>query len=101
MDCAVPLKRGDEATCQQPLGAVACWPLFLLTCALLMTSSHSEGRIGAGGFVAGCGDGMCIGLPAVGQFGPPWMQETVMPQVLSGRKRICLAITEPEAGSGT
>lgn len=42
---------------------------------------------------------MCIGLPAVGQFGPDWMQETVMPAVLSGKKRICLAITEPEAGS--
>lgn len=61
---------------------------------------HEEmGRIGCGGFVAGCGDGMCIGLPAVNQFGPDWMKAKVVPEVLSGRKRICLAISEPQAGS--
>ena len=55
-----------------------------------------DGGDHATGFVAGCGDGLCIGLPVVGQFGPEWMQDTVLPSVLSGRKRICLAITEPE-----
>ena len=35
----------DEAFHQRPLGVVACCPLFLLTSALLMTSSHSEGHI--------------------------------------------------------
>lgn len=61
---------------------------------------HEEmGRIGCGGFVAGVGDGMVIGLPAVNQFGQQWMRETVVPEVLSGEKRICLAISEPQAGS--
>ena len=36
-------RGGDEATHQWPLGAVACCSRFLLTCALLVTSSHSEG----------------------------------------------------------
>ena len=34
--------RGDEATQQRPLGAVACCSVVLLTRVLLMTSSHSK-----------------------------------------------------------
>ena len=41
MDCIAPLRRGSDAIHQCPLDAVAL--CFLLTCALLMTSSHSEG----------------------------------------------------------
>ena len=41
MDCVAPLRRGGDAIHQCPLDAVAL--CFLLTCALLMTSSHSEG----------------------------------------------------------
>ena len=40
----------EEATHQWPLGMVACRPRFPLTDALLMMSSHSEGRgVSAGG----------------------------------------------------
>ena len=45
------------------------------------------------------GEGMVIGLPPVLQFGQAWMKETVCREVLNGRKRICLAITEPSGGS--
>ena len=38
-------KSGDDGTQQRPLGAVDCCPLFLLTCALLMTSSQSKAPI--------------------------------------------------------
>ena len=41
MDCIAPLRRGGDAIHQCPLDAVAL--CFLLTSALLMTSSHSEG----------------------------------------------------------
>ena len=34
--------KGDEATRKRPLDAVACCVRLLLTCALLMTSSHSK-----------------------------------------------------------
>ena len=37
-------RRGDEAPHQWPLDAVACYPLHLLTCTHLMTSSHSKAR---------------------------------------------------------
>ena len=56
-------------------------------------------RVGCPGFYSGCGDGMVIGLPPVNNFGPQWMKEKVVPDVLSGKKRICLAISEPAAGS--
>ena len=61
---------------------------------------HEEfARMGCGGFIAGCGDGHCIGAPPVKQFGPEWMQDEVLAPVLAGEKRICLAISEPQAGS--
>jgi len=62
--------------------------------------AHEEmGRIGAPGWADGCGSGMTIGLPPVLNFGPDWMKEKVGREVLSGEKRIALAITEPYAGS--
>lgn len=42
-----PDKKGDAATHQQPLGAVAWCPLLLLTCALLMMSCHSKALLGS------------------------------------------------------
>ena len=42
MDC--PELVGGDAIRQWSLGAVACYLLFMLTCAVLMTSSYSEGR---------------------------------------------------------
>lgn len=43
--------------------------------------------------------GGVIGLPPVLNFGSPELQATVVPEVLSGKKYICLAITEAFAGS--
>jgi alkylation response protein AidB-like acyl-CoA dehydrogenase len=63
--------------------------------------AHEElGRTGAPGFTDGIAAGMVISLPAVVAFGPKWMKEKVAKEVLlDGTKRICLAITEPYAGS--
>jgi cytochrome b involved in lipid metabolism len=64
------------------------------------TILHEEvARLACPGFVDGMGSGMAIGLPPVLQFGPAWMQDKVGREVLMGEKRICLAITEPFAGS--
>ncbi|CAK9044377.1 Acyl-CoA dehydrogenase apdG (Aspyridones biosynthesis protein G) [Durusdinium trenchii] len=61
---------------------------------------HEEiSRLACPGYVDGLGSGMVIGLPPVLQFGPDWMKEKVGREVLSGEKRICLAITEAFAGS--
>ena len=40
-----------------------------------------------------------IGLPPVLNFGSPELQAKVVPEVLSGKKYICLAISEAFAGS--
>ena len=42
---------------------------------------------------------MVIGLPPLLVFGKPELQAKVVPEVLYGQKQICLAITEPTAGS--
>jgi alkylation response protein AidB-like acyl-CoA dehydrogenase/predicted heme/steroid binding protein len=61
---------------------------------------HEEvGRLATPGFTDGIGSGMVIGLPPLINFGSDWMKNTVVPEILRGEKRICLAITEPTAGS--
>ena len=43
--------------------------------------------------------GKVIGLPPVLNFGRPEVRDKVVPEVLSGKKFICLAISEAHAGS--
>ncbi|KAJ3117984.1 hypothetical protein HK100_000706 [Physocladia obscura] len=50
-------------------------------------------------YAEGLASGMMIGAPPVLKFGPAWMKEKVIPSILSGEKMICLAISEPGAGS--
>jgi alkylation response protein AidB-like acyl-CoA dehydrogenase len=50
-------------------------------------------------FLSGLMGGSVIGLPPVVNFGSPEIQAKVVPDVLSGKKPICLAISEAFAGS--
>ena len=43
--------------------------------------------------------GMAFGAPPILKFGNGQLQERFLPDLLLGKKRICIAITEPEAGS--
>ncbi|KAL1983896.1 hypothetical protein VTN96DRAFT_9820 [Rasamsonia emersonii] len=43
--------------------------------------------------------GHAFGIPPIIKFGSQELQERFLPDLLTCRKRICLAITEPEAGS--
>lgn len=56
-------------------------------------------RCGSGGFMWGLAGGMVIGLPPVLHWGRDEVRQKVVPEVLSATKVICLAITEPTAGS--
>lgn len=49
--------------------------------------------MGTRAFVDGFLAGGIIGLPPVLNFGTPEVQAKVVPEVLSGKKYICLAIT--------
>jgi alkylation response protein AidB-like acyl-CoA dehydrogenase len=48
---------------------------------------------------AGLQSGAIIGLPPVLNFGSPELKARVVPEIFSGKKFICLAISEAFAGS--
>ncbi|KAI5252015.1 hypothetical protein E4T42_03880 [Aureobasidium subglaciale] len=43
--------------------------------------------------------GMAFGVPPLYKFGSKELQDRFLPDLLTGRKRACIAITEPDAGS--
>ncbi|GAA6020388.1 hypothetical protein JCM11491_000334 [Sporobolomyces phaffii] len=63
---------------------------------IVIDEIHRCGSLGVGQGLTG---GLQIGLPPVFHYGSQELQDRVLPEVLSGKKRICLAITELEAGS--
>ncbi|KAF9369855.1 hypothetical protein CPC16_004136, partial [Podila verticillata] len=56
-------------------------------------------RCGSGGVLWGLCGGLGIGLPPIIKFGSEELKSRIVPECLAGRKTICLAITEPSAGS--
>lgn len=63
---------------------------------ILIDEIHRCGSLGTGQGLQG---GLTIGLPPLYNFGSEELQDRVIPEILSGKKRICLAITEPEVRS--
>jgi len=62
--------------------------------------SHEESTgMGLPGYQDSIATGMIIGLPPVLHFGSKKLKERVVREVLTGEKKICLAISEPTAGS--
>jgi len=51
------------------------------------------------GLTWGLSGGLGIGLPPVMNFGSDELKKRIAPDCLAGKKNICLAITEPQAGS--
>ena len=43
--------------------------------------------------------GMAFGVPPIIKYGNKQLQERFLPDILTGKKRTCIAITEPSAGS--
>lgn len=70
------------------------WDMFHLLVVL-----DELARCGSGGVLWGMSGGLGIGLPPVLHFGSDELKSRIAPGCLSGEKRICLAITEPYAGS--
>jgi acyl-CoA dehydrogenase len=56
-------------------------------------------RSGLGGPPASLNVGFAYGIPPIIKFGSQQLQEKFLPALLRGEKRICIAITEPDAGS--
>jgi len=70
------------------------WDLFH---EMLLTDELS--RAASGGFVWNVIGGFGIGCPPLVKFGKKELVKRILPGILNGDKRICLAITEPDAGS--
>ena len=70
------------------------WDLFH---EMLVTDEIS--RAGSGGLVWNLIGGFGIGCPPLVKFGKKSVVDRILPGILNGDKRICLAITEPDAGS--
>lgn len=70
------------------------WDLFH---ELIVTDEIS--RAGSGGLVWNLIGGFGIGCPPLVKFGKKPLIDRILPAILNGDKRICLAITEPDAGS--
>jgi len=70
------------------------WDLFH---ELLITDEIA--RTGSGGLVWNLIAGFGIGCPPLVKFGKKPLVDRIVPGILNGDKRICLAITEPDAGS--
>ena len=56
-------------------------------------------RTGLAGPSGSLTTGMSFGVPPILKFGSKELQERFLPELLLGKKRTCIAITEPEAGS--
>ncbi|KAK3291979.1 acyl-CoA dehydrogenase/oxidase [Chaetomium fimeti] len=56
-------------------------------------------RSGLAGPGASLTTGMAFGVPLIVRFGGEGLKERVLPGLLRGEKRCCIAITEPDAGS--
>ena len=62
--------------------------------------AHEElGRLGVPGYCDGIGAGFVIGVPPVLMFARPEVRQKVGRECIMGQKRICLAISDPFAGS--
>lgn len=67
---------------------------------LYLSSSEVQiSRIGSLGPSGAVTTGIAFGLPPILKFGSSKLQERFVPDLITGRKRICIAITEPSAGS--
>lgn len=56
-------------------------------------------RTGSGGLVWFLVGGLGIGLPPIWNFASEEIKRRVLPGIFAGDKRVCLCITEPDAGS--
>lgn len=56
-------------------------------------------RVGISGPASSLATGMAYGMPPIITYGSGELQNRLLPDLIRGKKRICIAITEPDAGS--
>jgi len=103
--------RNWQSTLNKP--ASGCLPIFQLKTGIRSTNSSYNpffiqgwfqvsdelARLGYLGVIWGLGGGNAIGLPPILNYGSDTLKEQIIPGVINGTLRLCLGITEPQAGS--
>ncbi|KAL6918644.1 hypothetical protein FSST1_010139 [Fusarium sambucinum] len=56
-------------------------------------------RLNISGPASSLSTGMAYGMPTIITYGSLELQNRLLPDLIKGKKRICIAITEPDAGS--
>ncbi|KAF4468057.1 acyl- dehydrogenase NM domain [Fusarium albosuccineum] len=56
-------------------------------------------RLGIGGPTSSLSTGMAYGMPPIITYGSEELKQRLLPELIRGDKRICIAVTEPDAGS--
>ncbi|KAL2353890.1 acyl-CoA dehydrogenase [Cryomyces antarcticus] len=77
-------------------GAVKLEDWDYIHTAIYVDEMARSGLAGPGGALT---VGYAFGIPPLYKFGSEELQARVLPSLLLGKKRICIAITEPDAGS--
>jgi len=98
--CALAPSANLVAACKAagiPCPGGLQWEKFDMFMEQIVHEEHGMG--GEPGFQDGLHAGFCIAAPTLLNYGSPKMQKEILPDVLRGNKRICLAITEPFVGS--
>lgn len=67
-----------------------------LHCAIFISEMSKCGITGPPSSLAA---GFTYGIPPILKFGSKALQEKFLPELLTGKKKTCIAITEPDAGS--
>ncbi len=65
----------------------------------MMIYTDEMARTGLGGPSGSLVTGISFGVPPILKYGDQQLQERFLPDLLLGKKRTCIAITEPDAGS--
>lgn len=74
-------------------------PVYITDATCYQVVTQELARMGARGFQDGLSAGMWIGLTPILNYGTAAQKASIIGPVLAGDKHICLAISEPFAGS--
>ncbi|EON61393.1 hypothetical protein W97_00607 [Coniosporium apollinis CBS 100218] len=96
MPAPLPVEWLKKLGIQDILGAVKVEEFDYTHNAIYTDEMARSGLAGPSGSLT---TGVSFGIPPLLKFGNKQLQERFMPELLRGEKRICIAITEPSAGS--
>ncbi|KAH8821759.1 acyl-CoA dehydrogenase-like protein [Xylogone sp. PMI_703] len=96
LSAPLPVKWLKKAGIHELPGGLKVEDFDYLHNSIYVNELARSGSMGPGGAIT---TGIAFGLPPILKFGSEELKERFVPDILTGRKRTCIAITEPGAGS--